>query len=198
MVIEQRLNLLGLHTEVLVNNAGFGLSGCFADLPEADLDALISCNIGALTRMTRHFLPAMLERQSGVIVNVASLAGLAPGPFQAAYYASKAYVISLTRAVAFEVRGLGVKIAVVTPGPIETQFHARMKAEASLYRYLIPSPLPEAVAEATYRGLRWHRPVIVPGIAAKFLDLLLRFFPVVATMPVVAFLLFPRATDTES
>ena len=195
--IEAQLHTLGLHTDILINNAGFGLSGHFVDIPGANIDALISCNIAALTRLTRHFLPSMVARQAGAVVNVASLAGLTPGPFQAPYYASKAYVISLTRGIAFEVRGSGVKVTVVTPGPIETKFHARMGADYSLYRYLVPSPPPELVADATFRGLRWHRQVIVPGVPAKLLEMILRFFPTFFTIPIVALILFPRPNPSD-
>ena len=193
--IEAALDARGLHVEVLINNAGFGLSGAFETMPEADIEALISCNMAALTRLSRHFLPQMLARASGGLINVSSLAGIVPGPFQAAYYASKAYVISLTRAVAFETRGRGVRVAVVMPGPVNTEFHARMNADTSLYRYLVPSPSPELVAAAAYRGFRWHRRVIVPGTAGKILSLVLRIVPNVLVMPVIAWLLYPRPRE---
>ncbi len=190
--IELAMQANGLHVDILVNNAGFGLSGEFEAMPAADLEALVSCNIAALTRLSRHFLPAMVARGQGALINIASLAGFAPGPFQAAYYASKAYVISLTRAIAYETSGTGVKVAVVTPGPVETGFHARMNAETSFYRYLVPAPSPENVAAATYRGLRWHQRVIVPGIAAKTLSVTMRIVPHFLVIPVVAWLLYPR------
>jgi uncharacterized protein len=194
--IEAALETRGLHVEVLVNNAGFGLSGRFAEMPAADIDALISCNITALTRLSRHFLPGMVARRSGGLINLASLAGLAPGPFQAQYYASKAYVVSLTRAIGFETRGRGVRVSAVAPGPVETAFHARMNANHSLYRYLVPAPAPERVAAAIYRGFRWHRRFIVPGLPAKVLSLALRLVPVVLVMPVVAWMLYPREGGT--
>ncbi len=190
--IEAALTQRGLHAEVLINNAGFGLSGAFAEMPAADIDALISCNITALTRMSRHFLPGMVARRSGGLINVASVAGFTPGPYQAAYYASKAYVISLTKAIAYEVEGLGVRVCAVAPGPVETRFHARMNADTSFYRYLIPSPSSETVAAAAYRGFRWHRLLVVPGISAKLLALTVRLVPSYFSVPVVGLLLFPR------
>lgn len=193
--IEAALRDAGLHAAVLVNNAGFGLSGTFETIPEADIEALVSCNVAALTRMSRHFLPQMLANAEGGLINIASLAGFAPGAYQAAYYASKAYVISLSRALQFETRGRGVRVAVVTPGPIETRFHARMDADTSYYRVLVPSPSPEAVAAATYRGYRWHRPVIVPGLSAKLLRLTMAVVPHRLVIPAIAWLLFPRNGD---
>lgn len=195
--IESALAAQGLHVEILINNAGFGLSGAFDDMPLADIEALLSCNIAALTRLSRHFLPQMLERTSGGLINVGSLAGLAPGPFQAAYYASKAYVISLTRGIAFETRGRGVRVAVVTPGPVETRFHARMHAETSYYRALVPSPTPELVAAATYRGYVWHRRMIVPGLATKLVSIVLRVVPNFLVVPALAWLLYPREGEAK-
>jgi uncharacterized protein len=195
--IETALEAQGLHAEVLVNCAGFGLSGRFAGMPAADIEALITCNIAALTRLSRHFLPGMMARGTGGLINVASIAGLAPGPYQAIYYASKAYVMSLTRAIGFETRGRGVRACVVAPGPVETAFHARMNADRSLYRYLVPAASAEQVAAATYFGFRWHRRVVVPGIAAKILSLALRLMPAFLAMPVLALLLFPREGGTS-
>ncbi len=190
--IEAALTAHGLHADILINNAGLGLSGRFAALPPADIDALVSCNITALTRLSRHFLPGMLARRQGGLINVASLAAFTPGPYQAAYYASKSYVLSLTRAIAYETRGSGIRACVVAPGPVKTAFHARMKADTSLYRWLVPAPAPETVAAATYRGFRWHRRIIVPGIAATILSVTMRVVPSRLVIPVTALLLYPR------
>jgi uncharacterized protein len=193
--IECALQVRGLHVDVLINNAGFGVSGEFASLPEADIEALISCNIAALTRLSRHFLPAMLERNRGGLINIASLAGLTPGPYQAPYYASKAYVISLTRAIAYEIEGSGVKAMVVTPGPVETGFHARMNAETSFYRYFVPSPSAEMVAAATYYGFKWHFSIIAPGMSAKVMSVIMRLVPKYLVIPATGWLLYPRLDE---
>jgi uncharacterized protein len=196
--LEAALAAHGLHAEILINNAGFGLSGEFHTMPEADIAALLSCNVAALTRLSRHFLPALIARQSGGLINVASVAAFTPGPYQAAYYASKAYVVALTRALRFETRGLGIRVAVVAPGPVETRFHARMNAESSLYRFFVPSPSAEQVADATFDGYRWHRGIIIPGLSAKALALILRVVPAFLSVPVVGYLLYPRvAADTN-
>ena len=191
--IEAELRDRGLHADVFVNNAGFGLSGPFSAEPEADIDALVSCNVAALTRLSRHFLPGMLGRQRGGLINIGSLAGFTPGPYQAAYYASKAYVLSLTRAIAYETRGRGVRVMLVAPGPIETAFHARMNAESAFYR-LMPAPAPQAVAAATHLGFRWHRRIVTPGLFATALSLVVRLTPSRLAMPVTAVLLYPWGT----
>ena len=106
----------------------------------------------------------MKARGAGGILNVASLGGYAPGPYQAAYYASKAYVLSLTEALAAEAAGSGVRICVVAPGPVETRFHAKMGGEGAFYRSFIRAQTPKAVAASAYRGFMLGRRVVVPGL----------------------------------
>lgn len=195
--LERALAVRGLHAEVLINNAGFGLGGMFAEMPAARIDGLISANIGALTRLSRHFLPGMLARRSGGLINMASLAGYVPGPNQAAYYASKAYVISLTRAIGYETRGRGVRVCVVTPGPIETRFHTTMSSNSSYYRYLIPAPGPDLVARATYQGYHWYLRVIVPSMSAKLLGLVMRITPTFLVIPTLDWMLQQRETPAN-
>jgi short-subunit dehydrogenase len=137
----------------------------------------------------------MRHRGSGGVINVASLAGYAPGPYQAAYYAAKAYVIALTRAVAYEVRGQGVRVCVVTPGPVETQFHARMGAEASIYRTWVPSASPAAIARSTYRGYWLGCHVIQPGLFTPVLALAMRLLPGIVLAPLIGTLLRPRGPE---
>jgi len=103
--IDARLAERGYHTDILVNDAGIGLAGAFDEHDAADIQRLLDLNVAALTRLMHHALPGMLARARGGILNVASLGGLVPGPYQAVYYASKAYVVSLTEAVAAENAG---------------------------------------------------------------------------------------------
>jgi short-subunit dehydrogenase len=180
----------GLYLDRLVNNAGAGLAGPFHAMSAEDIDRLIALNVAALTRLMRHAIAPMRARGRGGILNVSSLGGLAPGPYQSAYYASKAFVISLTEAVAYEVRGEGVRVAVVAPGPVETSFHAGMGAESSLYRSLLPAQTPAAVARSAYRGFMLGRRVIVPGLLPTLGSLALRFLPHAIVVPVVGTLLF--------
>lgn len=188
-LIDQFLAANGAYLDVLVNNAATGLAGSFDTSSAEDIDGLLALNIGALTRLMRHALPAMKARGRGGVLNVASLAGAIPGPYQAAYYASKAYVISLTEAVAAECGGSGVRIAVVVPGPVATGFHAAMGAENALYRRLLPANSPEPVARSAYAGFMLGRRVIYPGVLAPLAVAALRILPHPVTVPVVAWLL---------
>lgn len=187
--IDRALAEAGCFTDVLVNNAGAGLAGPFATHSLADLDGLIALNVGAATRLMRHALVPMLARARGGILNVASLGGFVPGPHQAAYYASKAYLISLTEAVAFETRGRGVRVAAVAPGPVRTRFHHAMRAERAFYRRILPDLSPQSVAASAYRGYTLGRTVIVPGVLPTMAALALKVMPHAITVPIVGGLL---------
>lgn len=115
----------GVNVEILVNNAGFGAYGEFAAMPEEQILGQINLNVTALTELTRLFLPAMIARRSGRIMNVASTAGFQPGPLMAVYYATKAYVISFSEAIANEVQGSGVTVTCFCPGATYTGFAQR-------------------------------------------------------------------------
>jgi uncharacterized protein len=179
------------YADVLVNSAGIGLAGPFhAQAPE-DVMRLLDLNVRALTALTRHYLDGMRQRGRGGILNVASLGGYTPGPYQAAYYASKAYVISLTEAIAAETAGEGIRVCVLAPGPVRTAWHDRASAGAAFYRYLLPSS-PASVARAGYRGYALGLRVVVPGLLSPFLALALRLMPHTITVPIVRWLLKPR------
>jgi len=178
-----------LYMDVLVNNTGIGLAGPFAGQGAGDIERLITLNITAATRLMHAALPAMLARGRGGILNVASLGGLVPGPYQATYYASKAYLVSLTEAVAYEARGRGVRIAAVAPGPVNTAFHAAMRAENALYRSIVPAMSADAVARSAYRGYMMGRTVIAPGVLATAAALALKILPHTVSVPIVGALL---------
>ena len=190
--IAARLANHGLYADILVNNAGIGLGGPFTSHDSVSIERLIDTNVRALTVLTRHFLPEMCVRGRGGILDIASLGGFAPGPYQAAYYASKAYVIALSRAVAYETRGQGVRIAVVCPGPVDTAFHAKMGADTAFYRYLIRGQSPEAVAGSAYRGFRWGLRVILPGLFTPILALAMTLTPGIVSIPIIGFILRRR------
>ena len=192
--MEKTLAAQGFYIDVLINNAGTGLSGAFDQMKPDEIDALIGLNIRSLTRMMRHVLPAMRARRRGGILNIASLGGTVPGPYQAAYYASKAYVISLTEAVAAELPGEGVRIAALLPGPVNTSFHADMGAEHSRYRWMLPAHSPEAVAHIAHRNFRLGQRVIVPGLFNRLAFGALRLLPHPISVPVMAWLLAPPQT----
>ncbi|MBS0249450.1 MAG: SDR family oxidoreductase [Proteobacteria bacterium] len=188
-VISAALARSGLYLDVLVNNAGLGLAGPFVEQSETELSALVALNIETVTRLTRAALPAMLARGQGGVLNIASLGASVPGPNQSAYYASKAYVVSLTEAIASEIAGQGVRMSALLPGPVNTSFHEEMGAERSLYRYVLPPMSPEGVARSAYRGFMWGNRVIVPGILNRFFYIALRFLPHVLTVPMMHWLL---------
>ena len=142
--------------------------------------------------MTRHAVPGMRARGRGGILNIASLGGYVPGPNQAAYYASKAYVCSLTEAVASEVAGSGVRITVLAPGPVRTGFHAAMGTETALYRWLLPAVSADRAARAAFVGYTLGRRVVVPGLITKGLAVAVTVIPHWLTLPFIKVLLAPR------
>lgn len=182
----------GLYLDILVNSAGIGLAGPFDSHTPQDIDRLLALNVAALTRLTRHALPRMRARARGGVINVSSLGGYVPGPNQAAYYASKAYVCSLTEALAAELAGSGVRMTVLAPGPVETGFHDSMGTNNALYRWLFPAISPERAARAAVFGYRLGRSVIVPGLIPKALAVAVTVLPHALTAPVLRAILVPR------
>jgi short-subunit dehydrogenase len=178
-----------LYCDVLVNNAAIGHSGPFSAAPTTRLETLIATNVAAVARLTRAVLPDMIARGRGGILTISSLGALIPGPHQAAYYASKAFALSLTEAIASEAAGRGVRIAVVLPGPVETRFHARMDAEGSLYRHILAAATPERVAALSVRSYRLGRRVIAPGLVPTLAVPFLRILPHAISVPIVNWLL---------
>jgi uncharacterized protein len=165
----------GIEVEFLVNNAGFGTSGAFAELDLARELDLIELNVKALTHLTGLLLPAMLARRSGRILNVGSLAGFVPGPFMATYYASKAYVLSFTEALSYELRGTGVTATVLCPGTTATEFAQVAGAQnAALFR---SSAEPALVARYGYRAMMKGKTIAIPGLRNKLSQESLRVSP---------------------
>jgi hypothetical protein len=167
----------GIAVDVLVNNAGFGVFGEFASVPEEEILGQIHLNITALTHLTRLFLPAMLERRSGKIMNVASTAAFQPGPMMAVYYATKAYVLSFSEALANEVAESGVVVSCFCPGATDTGFQKRANMEDSrLFKKLRPMTA-EAVARDGYRGLIAGRTLVISGVKNWMVAESVRFAP---------------------
>ena len=187
----------GGYVDVLVNNAGIGLSGRFDEGPTDQIAALLDLNVRALTVLSRHFLPGMRTRRRGGILNIASLAGYTPGPWQAVYYASKAYVISLSEALAAEVAADRVRITVVAPGPVATGFHDKMGAVDCFYRFLLPMPGPESIALFAVIGYRLGLRLVLPDIWGLVMMPFLRILPHRVTVPMVGWLLRPRRHEVE-
>lgn len=157
-----QLASLGMPVDVVVNNAGFGAVGSVADLSlEKQLD-MVQVNVAALVHLTRLFLPAMLSRSRGGILNVGSTAAFQPGPHLAVYYASKAFVLSFTEALAEEVAGSGLHVTCLCPGPTATEFAQVAQLEKSVM-FKFPVASSQSVALAGYRAFRRGRVVVVPG-----------------------------------
>jgi len=155
--------------DVLVNNAGMGIYG---DLWEQDAEALrrlLVLNVEVLTLLSRYALPGMIERRWGRILNLASLLGYQPGgPRMAAYYGSKAYVLSFSKGLSAEVRGTGVTVTALCPGLTRTEFMERSGATRSVLDKT-PSSSPAMVAKQGYEGLMRGRSVVIPGMLTKVL-----------------------------
>ncbi|RTL65066.1 MAG: SDR family NAD(P)-dependent oxidoreductase [Hyphomicrobiales bacterium] len=190
--IDAELRKLGGLCDVLVNCAGIGLSGPFADEPEEKVTALVDLNVRALTRLTSHYLRPMLVRGEGGILNLASVGSYGPGPNQAAYYASKAYVLSLTEAIGYETAGMGIRVCALAPGPVRTGFHARMGARRALYRAFTPPVSPALVAWLGFWGYRLGARVVWPGLVTPLAALSMRLIPHRLLNPIVSTLLSPR------
>lgn len=175
--IFEELQAAEIKIDVLVNNAGFATYGLFV---ETNLNVelqMMQVNMVALTYLTKLFLPAMIARKEGKILNIASTAAFQPGPLMAVYYATKAYVLSFSEAIANESQGTGVTVTVLCPGPTASGFQSKAQMEES--KLLKISQIMEAktVAEIGYRGLMDKKTVVIPGLINKILALTVRFTP---------------------
>ncbi len=166
----------GIAVDVLVNNAGFGLHGMFHELPLARQLEILQVNQTALTALTGLFLPALLARNRGGILNVGSIAAFQPGPVMAIYFASKAYVQSFTEALAAELSDTNITVSVLCPGPTETNF-GQVARGNKVRRRKLPGMTASAVAQYGYHKFRKGQVVIVPGLGNKFTVCLVRFIP---------------------
>lgn len=175
--IHDALIMRGVALDVLVNNAGFGLAGPLAEADTERTLEMIQVNVSALTELTRLVLPGMLDRGRGRILNVASTAAFQPGPLMAVYYATKAYVLPFTEAVAEEVRGTGVTLTALCPGPTHTRFAERAgMRESRLFTSLVVGDA-ASVARVGYRGMLRGRRVVIPGALNRLVAFGNRFAP---------------------
>lgn len=175
--LARRVDMLGQPLDVLVNNAGFGTFGRFHEIDVDDNVDLVRLNIAALTHLTGLFLPAMVERRRGRVLNVASTAAFQPGPLMATYYASKAYVLHFSEALFEELDGSGVAVSCLCPGPTRTEFHERADMQDSgLLRegWLMDA---KTVAEAGIRGLMRGDRVVIPGFYNRLLTWVVKLSP---------------------
>ncbi len=158
-----------LAIDVLVNNAGFGDARPFVEAEPGKLSGMLHLNVVALTELTRLFVPGMVERGRGKVLLVASTAAYQPDPGMAVYGATKAYVLSLGEALAYELAGTGVTVTTLCPGPVHTGFAAAAGAEGNFIfaRGIMPVMTPDTVAKAAYRALKKGRRVVIPGLDNK-------------------------------
>jgi short-subunit dehydrogenase len=166
----------GLHVDLLINNAGFGLYGPFADSDAKASLGMVEVNIAALTSLTRLALPGMIERKRGRIMNVASPAGFQPGPLMAVYYATKAYVIMFSEAIANELKGTGVSVTCLCPGATATRFAGRANMEESRL-FKMGAMKSKDVARAGYKGMMEGKGIVIPGVLNKTIAMSVRFSP---------------------
>jgi hypothetical protein len=149
----------GIVIDVLINNAGFGGHGCFVDRELMKEEAMMQLNIATLTSLTHLYLKVMVGRGKGKILNVASTAAFLPGPLQAVYYATKAYVLSFSQAIAEELRGSGVSVTALCPGPIKTSFAAAGGLDG--VKAFENAASPESVAQCGYSAMRRGKLVVI-------------------------------------
>ncbi len=169
------LSSRGLEPQFIVNNAGFGLTGAAAELGRAEQLGMIDLNLRALTELSLSFLDS-LARHRGGILNVASTAAFLPGPGMAVYFASKAFVLSFTEALHYELAERGVRVTALCPGPVPTEFQARANLQPDRSQNWLRLPAAR-VAQIGYRGLMRGERVVVAGTGNKFVVWLLHLIP---------------------
>jgi short-subunit dehydrogenase len=158
-----------LRIDYLINNAGFGLGGTFAETDLAAELGMIQVNISALVALTKLFLPEMIARKSGKVMNVASTAAFQPGPLMAVYYATKSFVLSFSEAIANELKGTGVTVTALCPGPTASEFQKRAKIENTrlVKGKVLGMMTAEQVAKVGYHGLMRGKRIVIPGLLNK-------------------------------
>ena len=174
---------------MLVNNAGFGFYGPFVDTPMPRLQEMLRLHVNTIVESVRLFLPGMLEREKGAIINVASIVGLFPVPFLAEYAATKAFLVSFSEAIAEEVRGSGVLIQACCPGSTDTDFHA---TAGHVPRDPIRSDSPGEVVGVSLAALLKRRTVVTMGFRGRFMALLSRLLPRRVLLRIIASFMRPR------
>jgi short-subunit dehydrogenase len=167
----------GRHIDVLVNNAGFGDYGPFHESDPAKVSQMIALNVATLTDLTRALLPAMVAAGSGRVLNVASTAAFMPGPLMAVYYATKAYVLSFSEAIADELRDTGVTVTALCPGPVATGFQAGADMGQSKLVKGKKLMTADECARIAVAGMKKGKPVVITGTMNKLQALSPRFMP---------------------
>jgi uncharacterized protein len=165
----------GVEVEFVVNNAGFGLFGNAIEMDRVEQLGIIALNIRAVTDLSLRFSDQLIRHRGGIL-NVGSIAGFLPGPGMAVYYASKAYVLSFSEALRRELAPFGVRVTVLCPGPVPSEFQERAGFAPGFDSSVLNLSASD-VAQAGYRGLMANKRAVLPGLGIKFVPLLLRLFP---------------------
>ena len=165
----------GVEVEFVVNNAGFGLFGNAIEMDRVEQLGIIALNIRAVTDLSLRFSDQLIRHRGGIL-NVGSIAGFLPGPGMAVYYASKAYVLSFSEALRRELAPRGVRVTVLCPGPVPSEFQARAGFDPGFDSAVLNVSASD-VALAGYRGLMANKRAVLPGLGIKIVPFLLRLFP---------------------
>jgi uncharacterized protein len=176
-LIADEVSRAGLAVDVVVNNAGFGAQGSLEAIPLERQLEMIQVNVTALTALTRLFLPGMLQRNRGGVLNVGSTAGFQPGPYMAVYYATKAYVVSFTDALAEETAGTALRVSCLCPGPTTTEFADAAKMTKTRLFQQRPAMTAGDVAQIGYEGWKRNQTIVIPGLGNRMAALLVRVSP---------------------
>jgi len=167
----------GTPVDVLINNAGFGLFGNFLNTDWYRESEMLNLHINTTTQLTKLFLKGMVGRDQGKILNISSLAAFQPGPLMAIYYASKAYILSFSEAIANELKGTGVSVTVLCPGQTRTSFQKVVSTTATRKKEVFNMACPIQVAKYGYSAMLKGKTVAIPGTFNKFVAILSRFIP---------------------
>jgi short-subunit dehydrogenase len=186
--LEEALRSFGLYADILVNNAALMTAGFFQDEDPGKLRQIVDLNVQAVVDLTRRFLPGMIARGRGGVLNVASLEGFMPVPYQATYAATKAFVLSFSRALAYETMGTGVRVSALAPGTTVTGLHAKAGAENSRYVTFLPAMTSEDLARVAYRQFKRGKKVIVAGWFNRLSVIAQHFTPHLLLVPLMGWL----------
>ena len=174
--INEALLAQGAESQFVVNNAGFGIAGLASARDRDEQLQMIDLNVRVLTELSLAFVES-LERRRGGLLNIGSMAGFLPGPGMAVYYATKAYVLSFTEALHSELKPRGIRVAVLCPGPVPTEFAERAGLSKRSQQPSILTQSAETVARAGYDGLMGGHRTIVPGTVNRLITVLIRIIP---------------------
>jgi uncharacterized protein len=171
--------------DILINNAGFGLFGAFSDTKWQRESEMLNLHINTTTQLTKLILKGMVDRSNGKILNISSLAAFLPGPLMAIYYASKAYILSFSEAIANELKGTGVTVTALCPGQTKTSFQEVVSSTSCKNKKAFNMACPIEVAKYGYAAMLKGKTVAIPGKFNKFLATLSRFVPRKMTTSIV-------------